>query len=388
MKITTANKLFGPELAPILTAGCSRSEIKRKTVVNNLLAVPKAARMLRIDQFLDRLQTCDDEKHRTRFFKRFLERVSSEDLSPQSQKTCGLFQKGMLFPNELFPVSQFRARAENSALMEELMDRIDSSTDSVQNNTPHTHADDKKNAARRPRKKSYPYDFNRTGKELSVYLNASDVVLSDGQEYILGSCPYNLSYMNDLFNALVTRCTRVLVSLHQEDETAIESVFWKNSTLSKLALHHGWKVSHDQSKDTVCYQADTKDAKIVERTLSLTNGVETRSITLLHYVGWKDSRPAPCEKTLIRLIQRIDEIGGKIWINCKGGNGRTGELAAIHWGKQKIDQALKAGKKSAQIALNVPEMIGELRSQRRRTVSHTPQLAQIYSTLGKYITKV
>lgn len=292
------------------------------------------------------------------------------------------YLKDSPFDNEERTVAQFRDHACDDARMQRLFDRLDSFTDRFECDIPHTHADKKSNQDRRPRSKSFPYDFNRLGRERSTYLNASDVTLRDGQEYILGSCPYSLDYMNDLFNALIHRNTRVMVALHQKDEKTIESTFWKNKTLQKLSLSDGWKVEHKKEQKKLL--AYTDDASIIERTLSLTKGPHTRTITLLHYKGWKDGRAAPSEALLLQLLTRIDEIGGKIWINCKGGNGRTGQVALLHWAKQKIDRARKTG---ADIKLNIPEMLTELRSQRRKLVSRSAQLQQVYTTLHRYLSE-
>lgn len=107
------------------------------------------------------------------------------------------------------------------------------------------------------------------------------------------------------------------------------------------------------------------------RTLNITIGNETRTMTHYQYTAWPDFK-CPNVESLLMLMDHVNKHEGVKCIHCSAGVGRTGTYLTI----DKCLNAIKNGEK-----VDVIETIKSLREQRTAMVQTPEQLAFCYHTL-------
>lgn len=232
-----------------------------------------------------------------------------------------------------------------------------------------------------------PYDKYRAGRTIEgLYINATEVVIKD-QAFILASCPKTKAEVRDYFEAAFKEKAAVFVSLLQSFEAkSYANNFWKNKLLKKIELRSGIKIAQVSSK--VIFERKKSRKKYKPQIIESTLTYDDQTCTHLHYEGWKDKTPAPCEKLLGALLDKICELSPDptvpVSINCRGGVGRTGVLAVSLYLRREIDAELAKGTALEDITVNIPEAIYAFRKIRNSIVSTPAQMTQIYSITANY----
>ena len=231
-----------------------------------------------------------------------------------------------------------------------------------------------------------PFDYNRTGRNLNFFINASDVN-TDIQNFILSELPHTISEAQNYLEAIIKQGTKVFISLHETNEDRERCHdFWKDSSTQQFKFSDGSKIVNSKTKVLLTGKKGVKNiSQIVETKLLLTNG---KTITHLHYDGWYDRTPVPDEHIFQALLNRVKELSPRkeipIAINCRGGVGRTGVTAICYSLRSQIEEQLAKGKNLDDIEINIPETLYALRKQRSGLVQKTKQFTQVYAIIGGY----
>ncbi len=230
-----------------------------------------------------------------------------------------------------------------------------------------------------------PYDYNRTGKELGIYVNATNITMQDGQRFIIAGLPHDKQCAANYISGAMAQGSAVFVSLHESDDTADRlNGFWKAEATSDMRFYDGSFVVKTDEK--VLYHGKpgiNRDTKVVETTITLSNGKE---LTHLHYEGWCDSTPVPDIDLFQKMLARMRELNvldAPIAINCKGGVGRSGFTLLVYALERSIDKMDSLGN------INLIEIIYALRKQRANFFgTEGLSLARLYEVLDNYISGV
>lgn len=233
-----------------------------------------------------------------------------------------------------------------------------------------------------------PYDNNRSGRELGLFINASDVH-TKRQHYILASCPRTIKQARDLFEVVRAQKAAVFISALRSKEARHSycNNFWRGKNLKKIHLRDNATIntSSVEVRDLRPKACGALIPRIIERTLQYSSG---HTLHHLHYEGWKDKRAMPSKRLLTSLLDRIYELSPDpqvpVGINCRGGTGRSGTIAVSLYLRREVDAQLAAGKKINEIKVNIPEIIYSFRKHRKSIIGTPAQLAQIYSVLAEY----
>jgi protein tyrosine phosphatase len=231
--------------------------------------------------------------------------------------------------------------------------------------------------------------------ETDPIINASDVQMG-GCNYLLFGCPWRASHATVLFDVALQQGVTLFVStLESTDAQDKFNNFWKNDKLALLRSRDGWTITNIGYRVLAVGEMEpegNKEPQIIESTLLATRAGETRTLTHLHYEGWRDRQAMPSEALFHIFQDRIAELQkGKTTpfaINCHGGVGRTGTTALSHYFRQEVDAQLAAGKKLDDIEVNIPEVLFKFRLQRKWFLGESGQLANAYSVLGDYYEKL
>jgi len=249
---------------------------------------------------------------------------------------------------------------------------------------------------------SYPYDFNRAGKDIKgLFINASFAEIGGRQSYLLGTCPKTIEDAQNTFDVILKEGVRVLISLHQSKEIGPTGDFWAEKVLSKLTLRDGWKI-HNLEKDSSLdgtkafakklneeKKNPSDDPQIIERHLLAERQGEKREIVHLHYKDWHDCLAAPIPLLMNTLLDRKDEISPSkeipIWINCKAGIGRTGAIALLDLSRREVKEQLKAGTKLEEVSINIPALLYRLRQERASALSNPKSFLHVYQCMVDFM---
>ena len=227
--------------------------------------------------------------------------------------------------------------------------------------------------------------------ETDPVINASDVQMG-GCNYLLFGCPWRANHATVLFDVALQQGVALFVStLESTDAQDKFNNYWKNDKLAQLRSRDGWTITNVGYRVLAIGEMElegTKEPQIIESTLLATRAGETRTLTHLHYEGWRDRKAMPSEELFHVLQERIAELQkGKTTpfaINCHGGVGRTGTTALSHYFRKEVDAQLLAGKKLDDIEVNIPEVLFQFRLQRKWFLGESGQLANAYSVLSDY----
>jgi protein tyrosine phosphatase len=430
VSIKTLKKIFtDSDLQHALFDG--KKTVKEKDVASKLLKSSKREKLIPL--FLDALTEQHEAQRYTRTSSRLIKSYESrydkvkkklpKSIQKQSEKTVALFHekvtpeksnkpnssiyKGSLgldkFPKENLTLKELAKRAKDTSrikkLYKEIKERCEVKDKDLQS-IPKKDAKKKENKIKGGH--TYPYDFNRAGKNIKgLFVNASEARLPKAR-YILSGHPHTSKLIGNFFDVILSRNVKLIITVNQPGEGGMCPAFWTNTELSKAKMRDGWTIKHDEKKKTIAEgstpslpdgvkQGDNKKKwipKIVERELVATDGKTKKKITHLHYENWHDHKPAPDIELLEKLLDKKDKLhkNPKIpfSINCRGGIGRTGTVALADLCRREIDAQRAKGKKLDKIKLNIPELLYNLRKQRSRTLSHPPQLVQVYQLTALY----
>jgi hypothetical protein len=222
--------------------------------------------------------------------------------------------------------------------------------------------------------------------------HGSDVHFEE-QDFLLASLPKAIPEAEAYFNTCLARHVSLLVSLHEPCERPEKCCcFWHPSVLENMHLYDGWKI-YGLTTDSIHQGTVPNEKGVLPRIMETSlfvhrDGSEPHSLIHLHYEGWVDGRPAPDEKLLEVLLNRMQELSrdprNPIAINCQAGIGRTGVVAVSFFLRKKIDAARRLGLPLEEFQLNIPETLYQFRLQRHRLGSSAHQLGSLFSLAHSY----
>lgn len=228
-------------------------------------------------------------------------------------------------------------------------------------------------------------------------LNANDVVMENGNKYLLFACPKDVKEAQVLLEAALQQNISLFVSLLESTDAKHKfNNYWKEENISQIKTDDGWSFHVKETKvidQSTEEDHGTKNPQLIETTIEAKNSSgETRLLTHLHYDGWRDQTPIPSERVFQSLLDRIEELQrGKstpFAINCHGGKNRTGTCAVSHYLRSEVDNLLRMrGSTFDKTRINIPLIIINFKKQRYGFLKQASQLANVYSILGDYIEK-
>jgi protein tyrosine phosphatase len=229
-----------------------------------------------------------------------------------------------------------------------------------------------------------PFDDNRAGKTIPhCYVNGS-LIHTPRQQFLVFECPRKKDEVENLFDIFIDQNVQVIVSLTQTGEPDHRCHdFWLDKTLHGLKLRSRWSVKNISRR----ILAQDEKVTIVESVLEARNGDETRSITHLHYDGWRDFQGVPSYEMLGTLLDRIKTLQSSdvyLAVHCKAGLGRSGVTALSYYLEKEIDYQLASGRPLDDIRINVPEALYLFRQQRSEILGDPDQFSDVYIVLSKY----
>jgi len=400
------NKLFSNhELRKVITS--SSKEVSSSEAVTRLLRSDKKDRLVPL--FLDTLVKAGPKEETVSLAKSYVTLRVEEHLSKgtrrHSHELLALFLRKVAHKNngslesalrgEICSKADFIHKAQNSTKLKEI-EKVIQKAAPGKDSEPLLCSE----AAKYPDIAGAfpPYEHNRIGREKSgFFLNANLAKIEGSDYFVLASCPQRKELVGKYFDYILDRKIRVLVSMHQVSEVGAHSAFWSNEVLKDIALDGGWKIENtktaivkegtkvslpkDSSINVLALSEDERKKllpRIVERTLLARRGTEERTITHFHYENWHDKTPCPDLNLLQTMLNRKDELipSKEVFaINCKGGVGRTGLVAATDLCRQKI-------KEKADAPINVPLLLAKLKGERNGLSCSASLLNQLYRVLA------
>jgi len=235
-------------------------------------------------------------------------------------------------------------------------------------------------------------NFDKTDKEIDPHsIGVSLFKLENRESYLLGGCPKTIEEAQNTFDVILKEGAPVLISLHQPHEIKNKLSFWANNVLSKLKLRNGWKIENMTEKELAnTEKKENEDSKfqIVESTLLATRNGEKRTLHHFHYIGWENHELVPRLDLMNSLLDQSDKLSPScekpIWINCKGGVGRTGTVALARACRCAIQEQLKQGTKFEDVKINIPLLLYHLREKRAGLLSVAENFVNVYKAAVDY----
>ncbi|HEV8052761.1 MAG TPA: tyrosine-protein phosphatase [Parachlamydiaceae bacterium] len=253
------------------------------------------------------------------------------------------------------------------------------------------------------------------GKQLlPYYLNANKIELPNKEKsltYIAAQAPKKNTF-NEFWKAVVVGQSNIVtLALQNEDheqkcDDYWSIAYWKEQHVFEIKdgdeiIGRLVKKGHDEEIGTISgilnqkkpkrsYLVDSASSSddghnIVKRTYEFTSTLtgEIQTITQFHYKGWPD-RGAPDAKLFNRLLEILDETPtiGPLMVHCSAGIGRTGTLIAAHALRCQIKAQRE---KTENPAVDVIELIKQMRKQRARMVQSQAQLNAICLSVKDYM---
>ena len=378
IKKAQLEKLFvDHELCQVLSAG--KKKVSKNELAANLFKSQQKEKLIPI--FLGALQKNVKNEDASKLLKKYKTEYKkfSQSLPPaiktKSEEVFTLFEKKVSkgkkgkevhafdkFPNEWCNLADCKKKAEDKKGITKIQDAIKERSDKT----------DPAIA-----QKKYHYVFNK----------ASEVVIPNRQTYILAATPRSEKEIGQFYDALLKKNVRVIIAANQVGESGWCPAYWTNAVLKKVKLSDGWNIENVESKTKV-HASGKEGSKIVERTLHLKKGEQTKEFAHLHYEKWLDKHASPDVDLLHKLLDVKDGLTPAkdvpFVVHCKAGQGRTGTIAVLDYARREVDAQLASGKKLNDIRLNIPEMIYEMRKQRPKILGRVVQVQQVYTALGKY----
>jgi protein tyrosine phosphatase len=235
---------------------------------------------------------------------------------------------------------------------------------------------------------------NRMPYKPEPSLNANDVTLGKGRNYLLFALPRDATDAAHLFDAALQKNVTLFVSLLESTEARSKfNNYWLQNKLSQVTTKGGWKFAKKSSKILATAPKEpegTKIPKLIETTIAARHkDGENRVLTHLHYEGWRDREAMPSETLFHALQDRIAQIhrgrDEPFAVNCLGGVGRTGTTVLTNCFRKDIDDQFAQGKDPAKVKINVIEKLFAFKLQRNWFIEQATQLANVYSVLGDYV---
>ncbi|KAF0312425.1 Tyrosine-protein phosphatase 69D [Amphibalanus amphitrite] len=234
------------------------------------------------------------------------------------------------------------------------------------------------------KKNRYPdiraYDQTRVklsqidGVQSTEYINANFVWgYKERKKFICAQGPLEAT-IDDFWRMVWEHCCELMIMLTNLEEVG----------RTKCAKYWPEEGETTYGAITVSLAEEKPYSDYIQRVLSISRprsdgSVETRRITHLHYLVWKDFMAPEYPTGILRFIKRINEMYslemGPILVHCSAGVGRTGTLVAI-------DSLLQQMEEEGEVTIF--NTICDLRHQRNYLVQSLKQYIFVYRALMEY----
>ncbi|CAG5107451.1 Oidioi.mRNA.OKI2018_I69.chr1.g3328.t1.cds [Oikopleura dioica] len=210
-----------------------------------------------------------------------------------------------------------------------------------------------------------PYESNRFKfKQSDLYYNASNVKLAD-DSWLLSQSPLP-GQLSEFWTMIweSERTALILLSPLQEDGMPQSARFWPNEGAE---LHGGIEVN------LVTEHVWCREFLVRSLYLRQIETGETRTVTLLHYLGWPLNSTPPSAKRLLEFRRKARRAGSPVVI-CPDGASRSGAYCLI----DSIISAYSKGKEP-----KPAELLSALRDQRMKSIRTESQLNFVIEAMGE-----
>jgi len=210
-----------------------------------------------------------------------------------------------------------------------------------------------------------PYEVNRFKfKQNEIYYNASNVTLSD-ESWLLAQSPLP-NQLADFWTMIweSQRTALILLSPLQEDGMPQSARFWPNEGAE---LHGGIEVN------LVTEHVWCREFLVRSLYLRHIETGETRTVTLLHYLGWPLNSTPPSAKRLLEFRRKARRAGSPAVI-CPDGALRAGTYCLI--------DATICGYSNGHEP-KPAELLSSLRGQRMKAIKNLDQLNFVTEALSE-----
>ena len=109
------------------------------------------------------------------------------------------------------------------------------------------------------------------------------------------------------------------------------------------------------------------------RTLEITENNTKKQVKHIHYMGWPDFGVPTSFREILKILKIVHDTPGIPLVHCSAGVGRAGTFLALLNFQKGQTNGMK---------LNVPEIIGTMRSQRAGAIQTKEQFQFIYNTIN------
>lgn len=235
----------------------------------------------------------------------------------------------------------------------------------------------------------------RMQPRLTEYLDAQDVVMGEGRNYLLFSCPLNVHKAGLLFDAALQAGVSLFVSLLESCEaTDMFNNYWQPDQLAQIVTPGGWQFMQYGSQAVATGNEiiqGMEPPQIIETVILAKNvNGEERVLRHLHYEHWVDQTRVPNMPLFQLFLDCIDHLQSQTTapfaINCYGGVGRTGVTALSHYLRREVDSLLERGCDPYNTQINIPRLVFEFKKQRSvHFLNYPGQIADVYCILEQYL---
>ncbi len=223
------------------------------------------------------------------------------------------------------------------------------------------------------------FDITRSCQDIPpFYVNANDVETAL-QSYMVTQGPLDTT-VTDFWKAVLHKKSPVIVTLVMAIEDANHKCasYW---TTSDIEID-GWIVTLQDEK-LIAESKLIPTHRIIERTFTAQNDLETRTIKQVHYENWPDGK-IPELELFIKLLDHVDSLTNDprapITVHCSAGIGRSGTFVAAHSLRKEIRASNTMRNK---LEINIPKAIYLLRLQRMGLVGSPRQYQTVYQTIAR-----